>query len=314
MINVYENNELVLNYKHSLENKRVYIPVESRAVGDTIAWFSAVEEFRKKHKCQVIVSTFHNEWFISEYPNIIFVNPETNVNDLYAIYRIGWFYTKENKIDYDRSLIDFRAKPLQQTATSILGITPKEIKPKITVPNRESDIDGKYVVIAPHASNQSKYWNYPGGWQIIINHLNDIGYKVVLITQEILGDEKEDIKIGGKLLNVIDKSGNISMFDRMVDIRDSSLFIGMGSGLSWVSWVVGAKTILISGVSEKYSEFEDCIRISTEKPYACSGCLNKHKIGDFSWCPEHHNTNRMYECSKTIEPAQIITEINKILL
>ena len=30
---------------------------DSKAIGDTLAWFPYVEEFRKKHECEVVVST-----------------------------------------------------------------------------------------------------------------------------------------------------------------------------------------------------------------------------------------------------------------
>jgi len=74
--------------------------------------------------------------------------------------------------------------------------------------------------------------------------------------------------------------------------------------------------MLISGFSEKYTEFSDCIRIGTDKKYACHGCFNIHRLdaGDWEWCPEHKNTPRMFECTKTIKPETVINEINKVLL
>lgn len=314
-VNVYENNELVFSHKYDAKSKRVYISLESKAIGDTLAWFPVLEEFRKKHECELIVSTFHNDWFKSEYPDIQFVNPSEVVHNLYAMYKIGWFYS-DNKVNYDMNRVDFKSIPLQHTATSILGLQPTEIKPKLTVPTRKSKISGKYVVIAPHASAHAKYWNYPGGWQAIINWIKALGYDVVLLTSEKLGDAWHDSKLGGTLTGVIDKTGEAPIEDRMVDIRDADLFIGVGSGLSWLSWALGTKTMLISGFSEPYSEFSDCVRIFNNNPYVCKGCYNKQKLdaGDWEWCPEHKDTARMFECSKTIKPSEIITEINEILL
>jgi len=315
LINVYENGTLIYTHKYDATGKRVYIALESKAIGDTLAWFPFVEEFRKTHNCKMIVSTFHNDWFKSEYPEIEFVEPGQVVHDLYAMYRIGWFYT-DDKINYDLNRADFRALPLQQTATSILGLRPAEIKPKIMVPKKKTTISGKYVVIAPHASAHAKYWNNPGGWQVVVNWLNAIGYKVVMITSEKLGVDWQDAKIGGTLTGVLDKTGNISIQERMIDIRDADLFIGVGSGLSWLSWALGTKTILISGFSEPDTEFSDCVRIFTNKPYTCNGCFNKQRLnaGDWDWCPEHKGTSRQFECTKTILPQEIINAINDILL
>ena len=45
-----ETNKVVFEHNYNAENKRVYIHFESSAIGDTLAWFPQVEEFRKKNK------------------------------------------------------------------------------------------------------------------------------------------------------------------------------------------------------------------------------------------------------------------------
>ena len=65
-------------------------------MGDTLAWTPQVVEFQKKHDCEVIVSTFHNEWFegLEKYKNIKFIKPGVS-QDCHAHYLIGWFKTDE---------------------------------------------------------------------------------------------------------------------------------------------------------------------------------------------------------------------------
>ncbi len=108
----------------------------------------------------------------------------------------------------------------------------REVKPIINTPDRKTDIEGKYVVIAPHASAHAKYWMYPKGWQTVIDYLNSKDYKVVMLTQEPLGDEWHDSKLGGTLTGVINKTGDFPLEDRMVVIRDADAFIGVGV-LGW---------------------------------------------------------------------------------
>jgi 3-deoxy-D-manno-octulosonic-acid transferase len=55
--------DLVFEHEFNLENSRVFIVFESSSLGDTIAWMPYCEEFRKKHNCHVIVSTFRNDMF-----------------------------------------------------------------------------------------------------------------------------------------------------------------------------------------------------------------------------------------------------------
>jgi len=307
---------VVKEHKFNAKDKKVYIALESKAIGDTLAWFPYVEEFRKKHNCQVICSTFHNDWFESEYPEIEFIKPGTPATDLYAMYSIGWHYNEDSTININLNPKDFRKYGLQECSADILGIDYQEIKPKLSFRKtlQIAPIEGKYVVIAPHASAHAKYWNYPGGWQDVIDYLNKEGYKVVMITQEPLGDNWHDSKLGGTLTGVIDKTGDYPLEDRATDIMGAEFFIGVGSGLSWLSWALGTKTILISGFSAPFSEFKDCERVFTPSSSACNSCYNKTRLdaGDWEWCPEHKGTDRHFECTKTILPSQVTKAIKRV--
>jgi autotransporter strand-loop-strand O-heptosyltransferase len=316
LIRIYTNDELIYEERLSLVDKDVYINIDSSALGDTIAWMPIADEFRKKHGCKLHLLTHKNSLFVDKYPEINFIKPGTQLPRYYSNYSIGLYYKDGDKVNYDMNPTDFRKLSLQNMAASILGLEPMEVKPKLKDTPYDTTIFGKYVVIAPHASAHAKYWNYPNGWQIVIDYLNSIGYKVVMITSEPLNDEWHDSKLGGTLKNVIDKTGKGLLDDRMVDIKGAKLFIGLGSGLSWLSWALGTKTMLISGFSEPHTEFSDCIRVSTPHPFTCSGCFNRQKLdaGDWDWCPEFKNTPRMFECTKTITPEIIINEINKVLL
>lgn len=313
-IKVFKNNELISEHIFDPAGKRVYISIDSSALGDTLAWIPFVEEFRKKYNAEVVLSTFNNHLFEGQYPEITFIKPGTPALDLYAMFTVGWFYS-DGQINYAKTPINFRERNLQEASSAVLGLPFTEIRPKINIVNKNRNILENYIVIAPHASAHAKYWNYPGGWQKVIDHVNSLGYKVVMLTSEKLNHSWHDSKLGGTLINVVDKTGNIPLQDRITDIYNADLFIGLGSGLSWLSWALGTKTILISGFSEPYSEFSDCVRIYPKGENICKGCFNRHKLdpSDWEWCPEHKNTDRMFECTKTITPEEVISEINKAL-
>ena len=118
-----ENNTVVFEHKFNAKNKRVYIHFASKALGDTIAWFPFAEEFRKKHQCELIVSTFHNSMFKENYPNIKFITPGEEQFDLYAMYEVGWHYNEDNTINTDCNPQDFKKYSLQECSADILGIT-----------------------------------------------------------------------------------------------------------------------------------------------------------------------------------------------
>ena len=315
-IEVYddETKELIEIHNYNAKGKRVYIHLDSSALGDTLGWFPYIEEFRKKHECKMVTSTFHNNWFEGTYPEIEFSEPGKPVENIYAMYGLGWFYN-DKELDMSHHPKEVKTMPMQQTATSILGLEYKEVKPILDFTPKSPSIQGDYVCIAPHASAHAKYWNNPKGWQTIIDYLNSKGYKVVMITQEPLGDEWHDSKLYGTLTGVIDKTGDYTLEDRYNDLLHAKAFIGMGSGLSWLAWASKTPVILISGFSKPYTEFQDCIRIFDYTPNLCTGCFNKHWLdpGDWEWCPEHKNTPRQFECTKNIEPEQVIFALNKTL-
>ena len=186
-INIKYKNDLLISHDFDLTNKNVYIQIDSSSIGDTLAWTPYVDEFRKKNNCNVYFSTHWNKWFINQYTEINFLEPGQidSIKNLYACYLIGWY----QPIDINKNPIDYRTIPLQKTATDILGLEYKEIRPKIEIAEGFRPIKEKYVCIAQFSTANSKHWHYPckdsnKGWQIIVDWLNYQGYKVMVISKQ----------------------------------------------------------------------------------------------------------------------------------
>jgi autotransporter strand-loop-strand O-heptosyltransferase len=177
-----ENNQWVLveESRYNIKDKRVYIAIDSKALGDTLAWFPYVEEFRKKHQCKLICSTFHNHLFKSQYPEIEFINPGEEVPRLYAMYVVGWFY-ENDKINNFKHPFEVKNQPMQKTASDILGLEFKEFIPKL---NKPLIAKKKQISIAIHATAQAKYWNNPNGWQEVVDWCHKRGYEVTMLSKE----------------------------------------------------------------------------------------------------------------------------------
>lgn len=303
---ITENGNPFYEEEYNANEKRVYVALDSKALGDTLAWIPYIEEFGKVHNSQMIVSTFHNHMFENQYPNVEFVKPGTEVPNLYAMYSIGLFYTDDNVTNHFKNPIDPKKVTMQQMATDILGLEYKEIKPKLE--DRKVEKDDKLITIAIHGTAQPKYWNNPTGWQDVVDWLNNKGYTVKLLSKE--GNDY----MGNKHPNGIVKHPNGPLESVMDEMAKSKAFIGIGSGLSWLSWALGTKTVLISGFSEDWAEMQDCVRIGSPKG-KCSGCFNRLKLdaGDWNWCPDHKGTNRQFECTKEITSEMVIKELEKFL-
>lgn len=277
-----------INFLHEMQGKRVFISFESNSLGDTIAWIPYCKQFAEVYKCKVIVCTFNNFLFKNAYPELEFVERGV-ANNLIAMFRIGWFFD-ESKEPINPNLI-----PLQQTASNILHLPFQEIVTKIDFTPKQRPVVDKYVCISIYSTAQIKLWYY---WQDVIDNLVSKGYKVFEISKEneMMGIRTSDYN---NLTPFLDKS----LENTKNYIYHSEFFIGLSSGISWLSWALGKKVIMISNFTKKEHEFQsNCIRITDES--VCHGCWNNPKFkfnkGDWNWCPEHEGTSRQFECHKNI--------------
>jgi autotransporter strand-loop-strand O-heptosyltransferase len=303
--------EIIFDYTLDLEGKRVYLELASKALGDTLAWMPYMEEFRKKHNCHLLLTTYHNYLFRGSYPEIEFVEPGNLVEDIHFCTTVGWFYKEgSDEVDWGRNPTDPKAAPMQQTATDILGLPYQEIRPKLDFLQDKRPIRERYVCIANHATLQAKYWNNPTGWQEVVDYLKSRGYTVVLLSKEPDGYHGNFNPKG------VMYPKDYELLTIMNLLHHSEFFIGIGSGLSWLSWALKKPTVLISGFSEPYTEMQDCIRVSTP-PGKCTGCFNWVRLqndGDWNWCPRFKGTERMFECSKSITASMVIEKLRPLII
>ena len=286
-----------------LKGKKVLVSFESSSLGDNIAWIPYIEEFRKKHDCEVSCSTFFNNLFEKEYPKIEFVPVGSSLENIYASYEIGWFDNWDNR---ERNPNGVRGIPLQQTASDILGLKYEEIKTKINIESRSRPIEEKYVCISTSSTAGCKHWH---GWQKVVDYLNSKGYKVIVIQKESLDYMDLD-----NLENVTHPDTK-NIQEAITWLYNCDFFIGISSGISWLTWALGKEVILMSGFTDVFHEFNTPHRVINKD--VCNSCWhNKNFLfdkGDWNWCPIHKNTERQFECSKSITFDMTKEEIDKLL-
>lgn len=226
----------------NVEDKYVFIKIDGHGLGDNIAWMPYVEEFRLKHNCKVICSTFWNQLFSNVYPDILFVAPNTKIDNVYAQYYVG--ASTDGNVHYSPFKSD--EIPLQMVASSILGLEHYEVQPNLSLNLRETKREvTKFVTISEYGSMDGKKWKAENGWQQVVDFLISCGYAVVAISKEPT-----------QLNNVVDMTGDIQIESRMVDLAHADFHIGVSSGLSWLAWAMGTHVVLISDVTPDWHEFQ----------------------------------------------------------
>lgn len=321
-IEVYRRDEsgesdeiLVFEHDYDARGKRVYVRLPVGTLGDILAWFPYVDEFRREHGCAVSVSMGEALWslFDGAYPELDYVRPEDEIvarAQSYASYYLGIFFPCD---DRTHQPTDFRVSGLQKTIPFLLGLPPVELKPRIAVQDTARMIDEPYVVIAAQSSAQCKYWNHPTGWFELIKHLKSLGYRVLCIDKQHAHGEKQWwnlIPYGSE-----DFTGERPLQERASLIQHADFFIGLSSGLSWLAWALGKPVVMISGFTHPMNEFETPWRVINF--HACNSCWNDTSVEfdhrDFAWCPRHAGTDRQFECSRLITPQHVIRTVDKLI-
>lgn len=286
--------------RYDCSGKKVLIAFESKSMGDTIAWAPYAVDFAKKHNCKVILCTFHNDWFrnLESYKDIDFIEPGQSVG-VYSVFRIGWFKSENglwDRLDLYPNILN--TVPLQQTATDILGLKYYEMSYGIDYKVKSRPLEKKYVVFGPNATAGAKEWRLEQ-WQSLATKIREKGYEVITLTQ---------------LPFELDKTKNICnkpIQEVMNYLFHAEIFIGLGSGLSWLNWALGKKTVMINGFSQDDHEFKtNIIRVSNN---VCIKCWNDPVLsfdpGDWNWCPVYKGTTKQHICQSSITAEQVFEKL-----
>lgn len=312
-----DGERIALDHVFCARNQKILIQFPVGTIGDSIAWLSYACRFGEAHPgAQVTIAMAPTliPLFRDAYPDILFVPPAEVVaqklnETAYATYNLGLFFAD---VAHDWQPVDFRHVGLHKTAAYILGTGLDERAPRLALADDSRPLDEPYVAIAVQATSAAKMWNNPNGWRETITFLKSRGYRVICLDHKPVHGQ-------GVFWNQIphgceDFTGR-SLEETARFLRHADLFVGLSSGLSWLAWAAGCKTVLISGFSLPSTEFETKGRVINW--HVCNGCWNDpaerfdHK--DFLWCPRHAGTPRQFECTRLITPAHVARAISHLL-
>ena len=296
----------IFSHVLDLNGRRVTIAAKLDGLGDVLAILPFVREFKRQHKCEVslLVHDYLKEFAAHLYPDV----PQVDALnfDNYANY-----FPIMCVSDYPKTPVDLRNCPIERVAGEILGLATLPEKPTFK-PTLPPVTKGPYVCISVQASSNRKGWLYPGGWDIVVAYLKELGYRVFCIDKNA-EETNCDITIT-KPAGAEDFTGDVSIMERANMLYHAEFFIGLGSGLAWIANIVNCPVVLIAGFSQDWAEFYTPYRVANR--LACNGCFNDLRvrfIGKYL-CPLHGGTPRELECQKKIYPQTVIGAIQRLIL
>jgi autotransporter strand-loop-strand O-heptosyltransferase len=231
-IEIKMDGELLWKYTTNWNKKKVFLRLETGAIGDLLAFIPQIEKFRQKYDLDLRV--FHGgasgnglNFIKDAYPGITFTENRTPGNVHKHIVLAcnslrSWNQDGKKPIPEDDHLFAgiedtivpniygkniWQQIPLQQVASDALGLEYEPMRPRIklhpSISTRSNFPEKKYVCIASQSTAQIKYWNYgfkPNenrdygqGWREVIEWLKkEKGYDVVVINQHKVFGNQEE--------------------------------------------------------------------------------------------------------------------------
>ncbi len=305
-VEVFLDGEKIFSHAVDLAGQTILIAFSKQiGLGDALAMLPFAKEFAKIHGCRVEIFLYDylREFAANLYPELVQV--DTVSFEHYATYFLAMY---GGSFPFCRA--DFRNEPLEKMAGMILGINTLPKKPtfKPTLPRQISE---PYVCIGVQASATRKGWLYPGGWNIVVDCLKNLGYRVLCIDRH--AQQTNDGITIRKPANAEDFTGDFSIMERANMLYHAEFFIGLGSGLSWLAYAVNCPVVMICGFSKDWFEFYTPYRVANR--LVCNGCFNDVRV-NFVWnvCPYHKGTPRELECQKKISPRQVLNAIERLIV
>jgi hypothetical protein len=296
---------------------RVLLDIVSPLLGDAVSWMPYCEEYRKLSGQDVTVLMREEKFwwmFENEYPEITLIADERGRESE---------FNEIKKLGLGAEFGDNPTYNMQKCASSALGLPHRDLTGSITVPEGDPPTKDKYVVISTCGSRLLKNWHYPGGWDRVVEHVQNRGYKVVNI--DIFPVRSYDGVHVPTPKADFNKNNQQPLQDRVVDIANCEFFIGVGSGMAWVAHALEKPVVLISGFSDPSTEFVSNIeRVFSNR--GCHSCFNHVDLPRkrFSINPESEPSQtyigcdrltkyEQFECSKMITPNMVIDSCDRII-
>ena len=307
-IEVFRDGVKIFEHKFNVTNQSVLIAFKNRLVlGDAVAAIPSVAEFERRTGCKLTVFLPKplREFAANLYPELEQVDSVRIEN--YATFFFAWIIGTLPILP-----VDSRMVPIERVAEINLSMKLSPPKPTFK-PTAPPVTDEPYVCIAVQASAPEKGWLYPHGWDIVVDYLKSLSYRVFCIDKN--ATETSDKFTICKPKAAEDFTGNLPIMHRANMLYHAEFFIGLSSGLAWIANAVDCPVVMICGFSSVWNEFDTPYKVSNR--LTCNGCSNDLRTLDFfymSRCTYHGGTSREFECQKKISPRQVINAIERLIV
>ena len=304
-VEVFSGGKKIFSHTLNLEGQPVAVMIKKGALGDAISLLPYLREFKKIHRCNLFFCSPDNlRDLISQ------LYPDIQLIDEIDFQTYATYFPIMLLSPFPLTPADYRSVSMTRAGGMLFGID--YLPPKaVFKPTAPPVTDEPYVCISVQSSMTRKCWLWPGGWDIVVNYLKSLGYRVFCIDKN--AKEENDGLTICKPEGAEDFTGDRPLLERANMIYHAEFFIGLSSGLSWLADIVDCPVVMICGFSQDWFECYTPYRVANRK--VCNGCFNDCRALYIQIkCPYHHDTPREFECQKKISPRMVIDAIERLIV
>ena len=281
---------------------------KANGLGDSIAWMGQAERYQKSTGDEVDVFCKFNDIFGAQNINIYPKNSPLvydNYDQSFTIDSQGW----KRPSRFTNEVKDIKDGGLIQIASEILGFEEiEEIKPVLKFKPKNIKLKRPTVSMASLSTMQQRLWTLNGGWNKVITYLKQRKIDVVSLDQSTQfggGVPRGDIPAYTAIPAASKNKTGLPLRTVASYINKSLFFMGLSSGLSWLSWALNKPAVMVVGsISERF-HFKNPYMVQNKN--VCHACWSTHTMTyddeyNWYWCPEKKD----FECTRQITPEMVI--------
>ncbi len=303
-VEIFLDGQPIFGHVFDPTEQKIRLFFNTHLIGDMQSFLSYIPAVRDWYRADVYCTIDKSMWDICRrlFPELR-LREEAEENT-YATYYFN------ASMDFSAGMpLDGRIVPMLHTGRIILGLP--ELPAKVPWVPGKRQIKEPYVCIGVQASTTAKGWHFPSGWEIVVEYLKELGYRVLCIDRdkkfEQLGYVSE-MPAGAENF-----TGERPLLERADMLHYADFFIGLASGLSWLAYTADCPVVLIGGFSLEWTEFPTPYRVYNR--LACNGCYNDLRL---YWknnvcARQEKDTENILQCSKTITPRMVIQAIDRLI-
>ena len=305
-VDIFLDGKNVFSHTLNLEDQPVALVCGERfVIGDLLSFMPYFREFQIINRCKLFVRVPDKMRKLAAhlYPDVTFFDQKDF--DTYATYYPLYVLSR-----FPITPADCRSVSMIRIGGLLLGIDYVPSK-AIFEPTAPPITNEPYVCIAVQATTAFKTWLWEGGWDIVVDYLKQLGYRVFCIDKKAKEVSKNYTVC--KPEGAEDFTGDRPILERANMLYHAEFFIGLGSGLSWLANAVDCPVVMIAGFSQDWCEFYTPYRVANRN--VCNGCFNNPIVSFTSDnCPFHKGMPREAECQKEISPIMVINAIERLIV